>query len=561
MLSVDSKTWVMDIESTGLIDDSTVDYTASPFKLKDSYEIHCVVFRNVANPEYVVSFVQQDIERDMRAWIDANVTKVIAHNGIGFDFLALLAKYGIEYSIGYSPADLKGTWNGKPVEIIDTLTLSKVLNPDRRRHSLEWWGEKLSDGDEKEEKIDWRSRAVELGLITKDAPKGAEFLQYHPDMLEYCIQDTKVTLKVFNHLKKQEWEPWIAKGNQWEAALELEQYVNWIATRQQHRGFFFHRDKAIENVRDLDEKLLARAEAVAPFLPEKPMSETKIKQFTPPKVQVLKNGELSSHMKKFIERMEGSVEDTEAGWKVTIENKQWLVPMTEPLKTTEAASVRDGTFIKGFLVNLGWVPTQWKERDLTCDTKKVKLSPEKFVTTVDRYVKQTLESPFCQYRLDKLKCTKETLRRKLLIHDISRPLKVLTNPTFTVGQDKEIDHNLEAMKERFPVVQEIIEYNTFAHRRNSILGGGFDPDEEDEEDDWVSGYLPNVRSDGRIPTPADTCGCNTSRFKHRVVANIPRISSLYGEEMRSLFGVGDMSKYIQFAFDFSSLISSELKTY
>lgn len=517
MLEVNDRTWVMDIESSGLIDDTTVDYAASPFKLKDDYKIHCVVFRNAAQGEQVVSFVKSQIDSEMRPWMATNVDKVIAHNGIGFDFLALLAKYGIEYSLGYTPAGLKSTWDGREVEIIDTLTLSKVLNPDRRRHSLEWWGEKLADGEEDKKKIDWRSKAVELELITKDAPKGAEFLVYHPEMLVYCIQDTKVTLDVFNYLKKQEWDTWIAKGNTWQPALELEQYVNWIVTRQQHRGIWFDREKAVACVRDLDEKLLARANAVAPFLPEKPMSETKIKQFTPPKVQVLKNGELSSHMKKFIERMEGSVEDTEAGWKVTIENKQWLVPMTEPLKTTEAASVRDGTFIKGFLVNLGWVPTQWKERDLTCDTKKVKLSPEKFVTTVDRYIKQTLESPFCQYRLDKLKCTKETLRRKLLTHDISRPLRVFTNPTFTVGQDKEIDHNLEAMKERFPVVQEIIEYNTFAHRRNSILGGGFDPDEEDEEDDWVSGYLPNVRSDGRIPTPADTCGCNTSRFKHRVV--------------------------------------------
>jgi DNA polymerase I-like protein with 3'-5' exonuclease and polymerase domains len=90
---------------------------------------------------------------------------------------------------------------------------------------------------------------------------------------------------------------------------------------------------------------------------------------------------------------------------------------------------------------------------------------------------------------------------------------------------------------------------TFRHRRNSILGGGVDW--EDEEEEMEKGFLANVREDGRIATPADTCGASTARFKHRGVANIPRVSSQYGENMRAMFGVDE--DYFLVGYDFDSL--------
>ena len=44
---------------------------------------------------------------------------------------------------------------------------------------------------------------------------------------------------------------------------------------------------------------------------------------------------------------------------------------------------------------------------------------------------------------------------------------------------------------------------------------------------------------------------NTNRYTHIGIANIPRASSIYGKEMRSLFGAGD--GFVQLGFDFSSL--------
>jgi hypothetical protein len=63
---------------------------------------------------------------------------------------------------------------------------------------------------------------------------------------------------------------------------------------------------------------------------------------------------------------------------------------------------------------------------------------------------------------------------------------------------------------------------------------------DDEDNEYAGkGFLAaeRIAVDGRIPTPADTCGAGTSRFKHRLVANIPRVTSLYGKEMRGQFGV------------------------
>ena len=57
--------------------------------------------------------------------------------------------------------------------------------------------------------------------------------------------------------------------------------------------------------------------------------------------------------------------------------------------------------------------------------------------------------------------------------------------------------------------------------------------------------------DKRIPTPAIEIGASTNRYRHIGVCNVARASSIYGEQMRSLFGCGDGMR--QLGFDFSSL--------
>lgn len=49
------------------------------------------------------------------------------------------------------------------------------------------------------------------------------------------------------------------------------------------------------------------------------------------------------------------------------------------------------------------------------------------------------------------------------------------------------------------------------------------------------GLLSNVREDGTIPSVVDGCGTPTARVRHSVVANLPRVSTLFGREFRELF--------------------------
>lgn len=526
--------YCFDIESSGLLDDSTVDYTASPWKLKDTFKIHCVVITDMDTME-ITHFVQEECYTKFRKFVKDNVEVIVGHNIINFDLLACKAALGMDYTVG------PDSWDGKPVQIIDTYVLSKVLNPDRRGHSIEYFGQLLGAP-----KIDWRGKAVSLGLIEYNAPKGAEFAVYHPEMLVYNEQDVRVNIHTYNYLMK-EWGDW-----KWQAAFDLEQQVAEIITRQSHRGFWFDSDLAVQNVKELDLLMEHKRANVEPHLPPKPMGKTKLKEYIPGAKQFLMNGEPNANIIKWCAKHGGTIEKCEDGYYTTLYGKQYKLPIPqEPILSSEPSNIEDTTFIKGVLVKMGWKPSQYKERDLTVNTLKQKLSQEKFIEAVERYLTQTETSPFYKDRADKFGMSFRALRDRLMKHDLKKPLKVYTNPTFTVGQEKELDPTLEHLFDEFPYVKDIVEFLTYRHRRNSILGGGYDP-EEDDEDDFETGFLPNVRSDGRIPTPADTCGCATGRMKHRVVANVPRVSSLYGEPMRSLFGV-DRSNMVQVAYDFASL--------
>lgn len=530
------KAWCFDIETNGFLDESTVDYTASPWRVKETFELHCIVATTLDKQE-TVEFVGEACKTEFLPWMLENVSKVVGHNIIGFDLMVLNAVLGIPYTLGFE--GVSSTWGGKAVEIVDTYVLSKTLWPDRPAHSVEYFGHMLGV-----HKIDWRNKAIELGLCPKDSPKGSEFIRYHPEMLVYCKQDVLTNIRLYEFLQKE------AEGWGWDSAIELEHYVAWCIARQSHRGFFFHTEKAEASLAYLDKRMQELRQEVEPHLPEKPLTKTKLKDYTPPALQFKKDGTPSANMFKWAEKHKGFLECVDNVWRFVSECQNLPLPLTAPLKTHEKSSITDSTFIKELLVSFGWQPTNVKEKDLTLDTRKVKLPKEKYDAAVERYVEQTLASPFCGFRLERLKTSRSKLKDKLLSHDMTKPLKVLTNPTFTVGQEKEIDPALSKLEGKFPYVRSIVEYLTLNHRRNSILGGGYSLDDEEEAE---TGFLPSVREDGRIPTPADTCGAATGRMKHRLVCNIPRVTSLYGEPIRELFGVGDGKEYIQFAYDFASL--------
>lgn len=578
--------WTWDKEATGLLDETAIDYTASPYRLKPSYSTHCVVFQNHWTGEYIAFHNGPKYEFDGRAYEEeiggekyvladyvpieythyplselkpfiqrTKFRRVVAHNMIGYDLLSAKLCFGIDYEFGHEFRDgglttwSKDRWAGKEIGgFWDTLPLSKCLNPDRYGgHSLE----KLASGGNTE-KIQFR----------KHIHPDLRFKHFAADMLYYCIFDvgsnTEVYFGLMDGTKNKEAPnkpgPNLFDNTElmrWMSAIRLEHNVAEIINRQEHRGFAFDMPKAQAALDELDRLMEERKVQVEPMLPPRPATQAFMKDYTPPKIQLKKNLELSSHMEKFITKHGGSYnpETMEA----TLFGKVHKLPMAcDPLVTTMKATIDDTTHIKNWLVGLGWNPSEYKEKDITVDTKKNKIPQDKLEIAIDRYLDQTYDSAFKEDRLAHFGWSKgmhkSTVRAKLL-ERANRSLKVLTNPSFTKGQDKEMCPDLERISEQFPFAKQVVEYLTYKHRRNSILGGGIDWDDPDEEPE--KGYIASVREDGRIATPADTCGAATSRFKHRKVANIPRVTSLYGYQLRDLFGV--ISGYYQIGYDFDSL--------
>ena len=120
---------------------------------------------------------------------------LVAHNGIAFDFPVLNRVWGLKIKLH---------------QVLDTLVLSRLLNPMRTKHSLASWGEDL-----KFPKTEFN-----------------QFDQYSEEMRKYCINDVKVLEKVYNQLLKEK----ESHGFD-EESIRIEHEVCSIVSKQVSRGF------------------------------------------------------------------------------------------------------------------------------------------------------------------------------------------------------------------------------------------------------------------------------------------------------------------------------------
>lgn len=515
---------VIDIESNNLLS-NMLDYTSLPYKLKKDAKLWCVVIRDVDTNKVVALKSESGDTISHQAMKKAlqGTKEIIGHNGIKFDLLVLKLFGVLDYSIGYLHES--DTLFGEDVKVTDTLLRSRLLNPDRRGgHSLAAWGKALGDF-----KGDFH-----------------EFDKYSKEMLDYCVQDTKVTSLIFKKLEK-EYQGYVG----WHKAEKLENKLADIAVRRETYGFWFDKEKAIRCVEDLTEKMRVLSNNVNPQLPPKPLTKTALKRFTPPSIQIKKNGEVSSSLINFAIRHGAMIEDDLFVYK----GMARLIPFTEPLETHEVADISDLDHVKMFLIDLGWRPSEMKVRDLTKDSKKQSISYEKRVETLDRWLNQTFDD--CKYKETRLReldmgSNRDVIRSKLLERlDEDRPVRVPTSPCVRVGIEKELCPNLLVLGDKVSIARDFTLFLTYKHRKSCIAGGDIDDMDFDEEVP-NTGYLSMYREeDGRVSTPAIEIGASTNRYRHIGIANVPRPTSVYGEEMRSLFGSG--KGMYQFGFDFSSL--------
>lgn len=232
---------VADIETNGLL---------NPDK------IWCIVCKDVDTGEVYTFKNVVDDEEERRRYLrfDANVTRYIGHNWLGFDYPVLSRLLGLPM--------------GTAVErSIDTLVISKLLDYSRPNgHSLEEYGK-------------------ELGLEKKEF---SNFSKYSEEMVDYCKRDVEVTHKVYLKYKKYIDDP------QWSMSIKTEQEFQLIVNGLTSNGFYFNSKKA--------EKLLSEVNNSLSSL------DTQILSAFPPKLRpirevhpkVTKHGTLSKADFRFV---------------------------------------------------------------------------------------------------------------------------------------------------------------------------------------------------------------------------------------------------------------------
>ena len=165
-------TLLFDIESTGL--------------LRKGSRIHCIVARDMSHADSPLVFDHRpDKTINMGVEVLLRSKALIGHNIIAYDIPLIQETYDFAYE----------------GDLIDTLVLSRLFYPhiiDRDyeirpsgmperlygRHSLEAWGDRLKcyKGDFGKQANNWET--------------------YTPEMLDYCIQDTEVTVKLYELLMR-----------------------------------------------------------------------------------------------------------------------------------------------------------------------------------------------------------------------------------------------------------------------------------------------------------------------------------------------------------------------
>jgi len=188
---------VFDIEADGL--DPTV--------------LHCIVAIDVDTKE-VHKFDNTQIAEGISFLYNAE--KLIGHNIIGYDIPAIKKVTGIDLS---------------HIKTVDTLVLSRLFKPTREGgHGLESWGYRLkfNKGDYGQSEGAWDV--------------------YTPEMLEYCVNDVELNVKVYNALKFE------SKGFTAQS-VRLEHGVAKIINEQRENGFVIDQRLATTLIAQFEEKL------------------------------------------------------------------------------------------------------------------------------------------------------------------------------------------------------------------------------------------------------------------------------------------------------------------
>lgn len=318
---------------------------------------------------------KQAAKREIMQWVDSfdDGTFVVGWNHLGYDLWVLWKLLDIKPLVGKSGKDWLGD---KHVQFIDGYVLSMYLNPNSPKHSLEY----VSGGEQAEEgKIDYRKSLIDAGVLENTAEKGKEFSFFHELMVPYCDRDVDATITAILKLNSQAVDMY--KDLWVHPSFRQMQKDYWLYSAQAYSGVKFHKERAEELVKHIEQKMLEIKMEVDPKLPSRSLKNAEQAFYKQPSKPFTKTGELSAIMTKWLEKHNASIVNKKIlayGIEVDISPNE-ILPVKLPME------IEDSVELKQYFLDNGWKPHDdfWNFKKGP-DGKPVRDANGKFIKTTPK---------------------------------------------------------------------------------------------------------------------------------------------------------------------------------
>jgi len=290
----------------------------------------------------------EESARKVKEWIHSfdDGALVFGFNSLGYDLWLQWKLLGIIPRVGKGGKD----WlDGKIIQNVDCYILSQYLNPDNKAHSLGY----LSSGSENE-KMAYRQKLIELGVMTGKEDKGHEFTFWHPLMAEYCDDDVDATIGVAFKLWKQA-EDIYTKDKWIHPSFKQLQKDYWLYSAQAYTGSPFNLEKAKKLIEVAETEMEKIRLEVEPHLPPRPLKTAEENYYQIPAKPWKKDGTFSATFEKWMEKHNATINfdgKLEAyGFTIPIVAGE-LIPIKMPLE------IDDNMELKQYFLDSGWQPSE-----------------------------------------------------------------------------------------------------------------------------------------------------------------------------------------------------------
>lgn len=321
----------IDIEANGFVFESTKIWVINCEDLDSGEKLQLHPFKDKSAKDKLIAWTQK-----------YDKPNIVFHNGLGYDIFVLMFVLDIDYTVG------PDSFEGQEVNFVDTFYLSMFLNPDREKHSIEYWGKVIGM-----HKIDFRQALIDAGALDKTAPDGEEFKQYHPVMSEYCERDASVGKLTFIELIK-EWESIykVWPYNLWPAHFRSGQKAFYLMSCQELTGWKFDVQAAKELHTRIEVMMEEIRASVEPQLPPRALKKSEEKEYSMPAKPFKQDGSYSATMLKWLEKHNATIDpvtqDVVAYGKIYDIIPNQMLDIKKPMEMANQDQMKDW-FLRGTL--------------------------------------------------------------------------------------------------------------------------------------------------------------------------------------------------------------------